>query len=216
MMKNFLVWSRLFPWSKNFLFQLTNRYTWDFCTVRAGISQILKEESPKLYPNDPVWQMEDLEKTQRLKEILAKLDPRAETRVREGGLFKSAELLRRKLVHEGNLLWKTPGSRPKGTGHRKVTMMHVWWRLWSWQDAGLSFVCPCFVVLHAGIPHSYRGIVNISRIWVLCLVLIRLVARQLCLQSGWSHPNINKCNWTVNIVWYVLIIHPDVRLPVCV
>lgn len=59
--------------------------------------------------------MEDLEKTQRLKEILAKLDPRAETRVREGGLFKSAELLRRKLVHEGNLLWKTPGSRHKGT-----------------------------------------------------------------------------------------------------
>ncbi|XP_029700826.1 rho guanine nucleotide exchange factor 2 isoform X2 [Takifugu rubripes] len=58
-------------------------------------------------------QMEDLEKTQRLKEILSKLDPRAETRVREGGLFKSAELLRRKLLHDGNLLWKTPGSRHK-------------------------------------------------------------------------------------------------------
>lgn len=70
-----------------------------------------------------VCQMEDLEKIQRLKEILAKLDPRAETRVREGGLFKSAELLRRKLVHEGNLLWKTPGSRHKGTGHWKVTMI---------------------------------------------------------------------------------------------
>lgn len=58
--------------------------------------------------------MEDLEKTQRLNEILAKLDPRAETRVREGGLFKSAELLRRRLLHEGALFWKTPGSRPKG------------------------------------------------------------------------------------------------------
>lgn len=61
--------------------------------------------------------MEDLEKTQRLKEILAKLDPRAETRVREGGLFKAAELLRRRLLHEGMLLWKTPGSRHKGAQH---------------------------------------------------------------------------------------------------
>ncbi|KAM3596548.1 uncharacterized protein V6R79_016406 [Siganus canaliculatus] len=60
-------------------------------------------------------QMEDLEKTQRLQEIQAKLDPRAETRVRDGGLFKAGELLRRRLVHEGTLLWKTPGSRPKDT-----------------------------------------------------------------------------------------------------
>lgn len=67
--------------------------------------------------------MEDLEKTQRLKEVLAKLDPRAETRVREGGLFKPAELLRRKLLHEGNLLWKTPGSRHKGTRPWKVTLI---------------------------------------------------------------------------------------------
>lgn len=61
--------------------------------------------------------MEDLEKTQRLQEIQAKLDPRAETRVRDGGLFKSGELLRRRLVHVGTLLWKTPGSRLKGTQH---------------------------------------------------------------------------------------------------
>uniref|UniRef100_A0A674NIY9 Rho/Rac guanine nucleotide exchange factor 2 n=1 Tax=Takifugu rubripes TaxID=31033 RepID=A0A674NIY9_TAKRU len=46
--------------------------------------------------------------------IYNKAGPRAETRVREGGLFKSAELLRRKLLHDGNLLWKTPGSRHKG------------------------------------------------------------------------------------------------------
>lgn len=61
------------------------------------------------------WQMEELEKTQRLQEIQAKLDPRAEARVRDGGLFKPGELLRRKLVHEGTLFWKTPGSRLKGT-----------------------------------------------------------------------------------------------------
>lgn len=79
----------------------------------------------KLEKNDlgPIWQMEDLEKTQRLKEILAKLDPRAETPVREGGLFKSAELLRRKLVYEGTLLWKTPGSRYKGTGHYMMMIL---------------------------------------------------------------------------------------------
>uniref|UniRef100_A0A4W6CVM8 Rho guanine nucleotide exchange factor (GEF) 2a n=1 Tax=Lates calcarifer TaxID=8187 RepID=A0A4W6CVM8_LATCA len=58
-------------------------------------------------------QMEELEKTQRLQEIQAKLDPRAEARVRDGGLFKPGELLRRKLVHEGTLFWKTPGSRLK-------------------------------------------------------------------------------------------------------
>ncbi|XP_008279478.1 rho guanine nucleotide exchange factor 2 [Stegastes partitus] len=58
-------------------------------------------------------QMEELEKTQRLQEIQAKLDPRAEARVRDGGLFKTGELLRRKLVHNGTLFWKTPGSRLK-------------------------------------------------------------------------------------------------------
>lgn len=61
------------------------------------------------------WQMEDLEKTQRLQEIQAKLDLRSEARVADGGLFKPGELLRRRLLHEGTLLWKTPGSRVKGT-----------------------------------------------------------------------------------------------------
>uniref|UniRef100_A0AAQ5Y337 Rho guanine nucleotide exchange factor (GEF) 1a n=1 Tax=Amphiprion ocellaris TaxID=80972 RepID=A0AAQ5Y337_AMPOC len=58
-------------------------------------------------------QMEELEKTQQLQEIQAKLDPRAEARVRDGGLFKPGELLRRRLVHNGTLFWKTPGSRLK-------------------------------------------------------------------------------------------------------
>ncbi|XP_056255211.1 rho guanine nucleotide exchange factor 1a isoform X2 [Seriola aureovittata] len=58
-------------------------------------------------------QMEELEKTQRMQEIQAKLDPRAEARVRDGGLFRPGELLRRRLVHEGTLFWKTPGSRLK-------------------------------------------------------------------------------------------------------
>lgn len=45
------------------------------------------------------------------------MDPRTETRVRDGRLFKSGELLRRRLVHEGTLLWKTSGARLKGTQH---------------------------------------------------------------------------------------------------
>lgn len=61
------------------------------------------------------WQMEDLEQTQRLQEIQAKLDQRSEAKVRDGGLFKPGELSRRRLVHEGTLFWKTPGSRLKGT-----------------------------------------------------------------------------------------------------
>lgn len=67
-----------------------------------------------LYPG---WQIEDLEETERLQEIQAKMDPRTETRVRDGRLFKSGELLRRRLVHEGTLLWKTSGARLKGTQH---------------------------------------------------------------------------------------------------
>uniref|UniRef100_A0A669F2S7 Rho guanine nucleotide exchange factor (GEF) 2a n=1 Tax=Oreochromis niloticus TaxID=8128 RepID=A0A669F2S7_ORENI len=49
----------------------------------------------------------------RLQEILAKLDPRAEAIVRDGGIFKAGELLRRRLIREGTLFWKTPGSRLK-------------------------------------------------------------------------------------------------------
>ncbi|XP_060949060.1 rho guanine nucleotide exchange factor 1a [Limanda limanda] len=58
-------------------------------------------------------QMGEMEKMQRLQEIQAKLDPRAEARVRLGGVFKPGELFRRKLVLEGTLFWKTPGSRLK-------------------------------------------------------------------------------------------------------
>uniref|UniRef100_A0A3P8WWA8 Rho/Rac guanine nucleotide exchange factor 2 n=1 Tax=Cynoglossus semilaevis TaxID=244447 RepID=A0A3P8WWA8_CYNSE len=56
---------------------------------------------------------QDMEKTQRLQEIQAKLDPRAETRVRDGRVFKPVELLRRRLIHDGALLWKNAGSRLK-------------------------------------------------------------------------------------------------------
>ncbi|XP_053544558.1 rho guanine nucleotide exchange factor 2 isoform X2 [Ictalurus punctatus] len=59
-------------------------------------------------------QVQELELTQKLQEIRARLDPRAETEVRGGGVFRGGELLRRRLLHEGTLLLKTAqGSRLK-------------------------------------------------------------------------------------------------------
>ncbi|XP_058274528.1 rho guanine nucleotide exchange factor 2 isoform X2 [Hemibagrus wyckioides] len=59
-------------------------------------------------------QVQELELTQKLQEIRARLDPRAETEVRGGGVFRGGELLRRRLLHEGTLLLKmTQGSRLK-------------------------------------------------------------------------------------------------------
>ncbi|XP_056142214.1 rho guanine nucleotide exchange factor 2 [Lampris incognitus] len=55
----------------------------------------------------------ELERTQRLQEIRARMDPRAQAEVRGGGVFKGGELLRRRLLHEGNFLCKTQSSRMK-------------------------------------------------------------------------------------------------------
>ncbi|KAM8869416.1 rho guanine nucleotide exchange factor 2 isoform 2-T2 [Spinachia spinachia] len=55
----------------------------------------------------------ELDRTRRLQEIQARLDPRAEAEVRGGGVFRGGELLRRRLLHEGTLLWKVQGSRMK-------------------------------------------------------------------------------------------------------
>lgn len=59
-------------------------------------------------------QVLELERTHRLEEIRARLDPRAETEVRGGGVFRGSELLRRRLIHEGTLLLKGGSSRLKG------------------------------------------------------------------------------------------------------
>ncbi|XP_069571202.1 rho guanine nucleotide exchange factor 2 [Brachyistius frenatus] len=83
-------------------------------------------------------QMEELEKTQRMQEIQTKLDQRAETRVRDGGLFKPGELLRRKLVHEGTLLFKTPGSRIKDM--QVLLMRDI---LVLLQEKDQRFIFPC-------------------------------------------------------------------------
>ncbi|KAA0703566.1 Rho guanine nucleotide exchange factor 2 [Triplophysa tibetana] len=63
-------------------------------------------------------QVQELERAQRLQEIQSRLDPRAQTEVKGGGVFRGGELLRRRLIHEGTLLWKAQGSRLKGSSHR--------------------------------------------------------------------------------------------------
>ncbi|XP_029919479.1 rho guanine nucleotide exchange factor 2 isoform X2 [Myripristis murdjan] len=83
-------------------------------------------------------QVEELERTQRLQEIQARLDPRAETKVRSGELFRAGELLRRKLVHEGTLLWKIPGSRLKDVQVLLMTDILVFL-----QEKDQRYIFPC-------------------------------------------------------------------------
>ncbi|XP_069041048.1 rho guanine nucleotide exchange factor 2 isoform X2 [Lepisosteus oculatus] len=79
----------------------------------------------------------ELERTQRLQEIRAKLDPRAETAVRGGGMFRGGELQRRRLLHEGTLLLKT-GSRFKDAQVLLMTDILVFL-----QEKDQKFTFPC-------------------------------------------------------------------------
>ncbi|XP_077430834.1 rho guanine nucleotide exchange factor 2-like isoform X2 [Vanacampus margaritifer] len=58
-------------------------------------------------------EVQELDRTRRLQEVQARLDPRAQAQVRGGGVFRGGELARRKLLHEGMFLWKVQGSRMK-------------------------------------------------------------------------------------------------------
>lgn len=68
----------------------------------------------------------ELDRTRRLQEIQARLDPRAQAEVRGGGVFRGGELLRRRLLHEGMLLWKVQGSRMKGRGAYICDVTSMW------------------------------------------------------------------------------------------
>ncbi|KAL0962225.1 hypothetical protein UPYG_G00337310 [Umbra pygmaea] len=83
-------------------------------------------------------QVMELERTHRLQEIQAKLDPRAEAKVRDGGLFNGGELLRRSLIHEGMLQWKTPGSRLKDVQVLLMTDILVFL-----QEKDQRYIFPC-------------------------------------------------------------------------
>lgn len=55
------------------------------------------------------------EKNARLQEIYSRVDGRTKAHLpRDQGTFSKEEMLRRKLVHDGSMLWKTPAGRFKG------------------------------------------------------------------------------------------------------
>ncbi|KAM9307149.1 rho guanine nucleotide exchange factor 2 [Pholidichthys leucotaenia] len=83
-------------------------------------------------------QIEELEKTQRLQEIQAKLDPWAEARVWDGAIFRPEELQRRKLIYEGTLFWKNPGSRLKDIQVLLLTDILVFL-----QEKDQRYIFPC-------------------------------------------------------------------------
>ncbi|KAJ8386458.1 hypothetical protein AAFF_G00169280 [Aldrovandia affinis] len=83
-------------------------------------------------------QVLELERTHRLQEVRARLDPRAEAEVRGGGVFRGGELMRRRLIHEGTLLWKTGGSRLKDIQVLLMTDILVFL-----QEKDQKFIFPC-------------------------------------------------------------------------
>ncbi|XP_048008758.1 rho guanine nucleotide exchange factor 2 isoform X2 [Megalobrama amblycephala] len=84
-------------------------------------------------------QVQELERAQRLQEIQSRLDPRAETKVKGGGVFRGGELLRRGLIHEGALLWKTAqGSRLKDVQVLLMTDILVFM-----QEKDQKYIFPC-------------------------------------------------------------------------
>ncbi|XP_056618746.1 rho guanine nucleotide exchange factor 2 [Triplophysa dalaica] len=83
-------------------------------------------------------QVQELERAQRLQEIQSRLDPRAQTEVKGGGVFRGGELLRRRLIHEGTLLWKAQGSRLKDVHVVLMTDILVFM-----QEKDQKYIFPC-------------------------------------------------------------------------
>lgn len=67
----------------------------------------------------------ELEKGARLQEIYNRMDPRAQAPVPGKGPFGREELLRRRLIHDGCLLWKTATGRFKGQCHCRDGGAHL-------------------------------------------------------------------------------------------
>ncbi|XP_066577418.1 rho guanine nucleotide exchange factor 2 isoform X2 [Amia ocellicauda] len=107
----------------------------------------------------------ELERRQRLQEVQTRLGPRAEATVRGGQVFRGGELLRRRLLHEGPLLWKT-GSRFKDVQVLLMTDILVFLQE---KDQKLSFVCldkppvlPLQNLIVRDIANQERGLFLIS------------------------------------------------------
>ncbi|XP_030644866.1 rho guanine nucleotide exchange factor 2 [Chanos chanos] len=102
----------------------------------AGLTQALGSIRDLLSSIDQ--QVLELERTQRLQEISSRLDPRAEAKLGCGGFFRGAELLRRRLIHEGSLFWKTPSSRLKDMQVLLMTDILVFL-----QEKDQRYIFPC-------------------------------------------------------------------------
>ncbi|XP_030680102.1 rho guanine nucleotide exchange factor 2 isoform X5 [Nomascus leucogenys] len=76
----------------------------DLTTALGLVKELLSNVDQDIY---------ELEKGARLQEIYNRMDPRAQTPVPGKGPFGREELLRRKLIHDGCLLWKTATGRFK-------------------------------------------------------------------------------------------------------
>lgn len=76
----------------------------DLTTALAMVKELLSNVDQDVH---------ELEKGARLQEIYSRMDPRVQTPVPGMGPFGREELLRRKLVHDGCLLWKTSTGRFK-------------------------------------------------------------------------------------------------------
>ncbi|XP_074539624.1 rho guanine nucleotide exchange factor 2 isoform X2 [Halichoeres trimaculatus] len=93
------------------LLQRIHDYTKGNDEEAAALSQALLRLKELLSGVDQ--EVLELDRTRRLQEIQARLDPRAQAEVRGGGVFRGGELMRRRLLHQGTLLWKVQGSRMK-------------------------------------------------------------------------------------------------------
>ncbi|XP_043540351.1 rho guanine nucleotide exchange factor 2-like [Chiloscyllium plagiosum] len=56
----------------------------------------------------------DCEKRYRLQDVYNRMDPKAVAPMHSGRTFRREDMIRRKLVHDGFLLWKTATGRFKG------------------------------------------------------------------------------------------------------
>lgn len=90
-----------------FLILLLTAETEDYKSLVQGLAQI--KETISLVDA----QVHEYEKAVRLREIIFRLDPKSQGRLKHGQLFRREDLMNRDtmLLHEGTVTWKTSGKQ---------------------------------------------------------------------------------------------------------